>query len=176
MLWMLMGVAAGAPNCTKGKPCGNSCISWDKTCHIGSYSPSFGPSSYSPPPELVRELASVVITRTSRPPGLIGAESRKIMLAAVVPALKQLETDPQGTVATLLSGVDPDDYGLSLEGEELLGLFPAHRVHSLGNTEPGLLVVSTWGLQFFPWDGTTWGRSGPPFEWFTSTKPGSASL
>jgi hypothetical protein len=24
---------AGAPNCKKGKPCGNSCIAKDKVCH-----------------------------------------------------------------------------------------------------------------------------------------------
>ena len=26
--------AAGAPNCKKGKPCGNTCIAKDKVCHI----------------------------------------------------------------------------------------------------------------------------------------------
>ncbi len=36
-----------AKNCKKGQPCGNSCISWSKKCHIGtsSYSSSRG-SSY----------------------------------------------------------------------------------------------------------------------------------
>lgn len=27
---------AYAKNCTKGQPCGNSCISWSYTCHIGT--------------------------------------------------------------------------------------------------------------------------------------------
>jgi hypothetical protein len=28
------GMSNAAPNCTKGKPCGNSCIAQDKECHI----------------------------------------------------------------------------------------------------------------------------------------------
>ncbi len=53
-LSMALLCALSAPsfsaNCKKGKPCGNSCISWDKTCRIGSsYSPPPA-SSYSPPP------------------------------------------------------------------------------------------------------------------------------
>jgi len=45
-LWLIMvvvvGVMVGVPtlgnakNCKKGQPCGNSCISWDKTCRVGS--------------------------------------------------------------------------------------------------------------------------------------------
>lgn len=46
----LQSGASWSANCKKGKPCGNSCISWDKTCRIGSsYSPPPA-SSYSPPP------------------------------------------------------------------------------------------------------------------------------
>lgn len=28
--------AAYAKNCKKGKPCGNTCIAWNKKCHVGS--------------------------------------------------------------------------------------------------------------------------------------------
>lgn len=43
-LWILLLVfvlghpisIANAKNCKKGQPCGNSCISWNKTCRIGS--------------------------------------------------------------------------------------------------------------------------------------------
>jgi hypothetical protein len=33
MLTATLGTASAGPNCTKGKPCGNSCISKDKVCH-----------------------------------------------------------------------------------------------------------------------------------------------
>ncbi len=35
---LLISQLVFAKNCTKGQPCGNSCISWKKTCHVGSYS------------------------------------------------------------------------------------------------------------------------------------------
>lgn len=30
------GSASCCVRCTDSKPCGNSCISWDKTCHVAS--------------------------------------------------------------------------------------------------------------------------------------------
>ncbi|WP_172590715.1 SH3 domain-containing protein [Shewanella xiamenensis] len=47
-LWILLLVfvlghpisIANAKNCKKGQPCGNSCISWSKTCRIGSVNTS----------------------------------------------------------------------------------------------------------------------------------------
>jgi hypothetical protein len=35
ILLVVNGTTASAINCTKGKSCGNSCISKDKTCHMG---------------------------------------------------------------------------------------------------------------------------------------------
>lgn len=41
LLVLFFGVAfafnAQARSCKKGQPCGNSCISWKKTCRIGTY-------------------------------------------------------------------------------------------------------------------------------------------
>jgi hypothetical protein len=37
------------PNCKKGKPCGNSCISQDKTCRIGASTPAPAPASQAAP-------------------------------------------------------------------------------------------------------------------------------
>ncbi|MGL6010643.1 MAG: SH3 domain-containing protein, partial [Shewanella oncorhynchi] len=34
-----------AKNCKKGQPCGNSCISWNKTCHVGTSSQSYKSST-----------------------------------------------------------------------------------------------------------------------------------
>lgn len=33
----LLNIPAYAKNCKKGQPCGNSCISWSKTCHKNTY-------------------------------------------------------------------------------------------------------------------------------------------
>ncbi|WP_256930947.1 hypothetical protein [Shewanella xiamenensis] len=38
---------ANAKNCIKGQPCGNSCISWDKVCHINT--PKYFGSNISSP-------------------------------------------------------------------------------------------------------------------------------
>lgn len=35
-LVLLPATAQGAPNCTKGKRCGNTCIAASKTCHVGT--------------------------------------------------------------------------------------------------------------------------------------------
>jgi hypothetical protein len=48
---LILGTAGPlwAPHCVRGKPCGNSCISVDKTCHIDD-APSYAPRpSYTPP-------------------------------------------------------------------------------------------------------------------------------
>ncbi|MFQ2818895.1 MULTISPECIES: SH3 domain-containing protein [Aeromonas] len=37
-LLILLISPAHAKNCKKGQPCGNSCISWSKTCRINTYS------------------------------------------------------------------------------------------------------------------------------------------
>lgn len=42
---VLLGTGgAEAKDCKNSQPCGNSCISWSKTCHVGS-----GNSKYAPP-------------------------------------------------------------------------------------------------------------------------------
>lgn len=40
LLGLLVGLATEvtAKNCKKGKPCGNTCIAWNKTCHVGTSS------------------------------------------------------------------------------------------------------------------------------------------
>ncbi len=43
LAWVFAGPAE-AKNCKNSQPCGNSCISWSKTCHVGS-----GSSTYTPP-------------------------------------------------------------------------------------------------------------------------------
>lgn len=45
---LVMTVAYAAPRCVKGIPCGNSCISADKVCHIGQ-PPSVLPITTPPP-------------------------------------------------------------------------------------------------------------------------------
>ena len=36
------------PNCTEGKPCGNTCIAWYKECHVYGSPTSTSSPSYSP--------------------------------------------------------------------------------------------------------------------------------
>ncbi|MDS1911627.1 SH3 domain-containing protein [Vibrio parahaemolyticus] len=38
VLISMFGFTVEAKVCKKGQPCGNSCISWKKTCRVGSYS------------------------------------------------------------------------------------------------------------------------------------------
>ena len=38
LFFLLFTFSSEAKNCRKGQPCGNSCISWKKTCRIGNYS------------------------------------------------------------------------------------------------------------------------------------------
>ncbi|HAS6966926.1 TPA: SH3 domain-containing protein [Vibrio parahaemolyticus] len=38
VLISMFGFSVEAKVCKKGQPCGNSCISWKKTCRVGSYS------------------------------------------------------------------------------------------------------------------------------------------
>ncbi len=40
---------AFAKNCKKGQPCGGSCISWSKTCRIGSYNSTPDTYKHQPP-------------------------------------------------------------------------------------------------------------------------------
>jgi hypothetical protein len=37
---LLAGAAEAQKSCKKGQPCGNSCISWSKTCRIGGSAPA----------------------------------------------------------------------------------------------------------------------------------------
>lgn len=46
ILTLLAGDAEAQKHCKKGQPCGNSCISWSKTCRIGGGSSA--PSSDRP--------------------------------------------------------------------------------------------------------------------------------
>jgi len=51
ILVMLAALPAEAKNCKKGQPCGNSCISWSKTCHIGTSSPKSSSKSTTTSPD-----------------------------------------------------------------------------------------------------------------------------
>jgi len=53
-----------AKNCTKGQSCGNSCISWDKVCHIGT-TPTPTTMPPSQPPSNSPPIASFAISATS---------------------------------------------------------------------------------------------------------------
>lgn len=62
-LVLLFGLGAAdvqaQKNCTKGKPCGNSCIARSKTCHVGAGAASGSASSHAVrPPEGMRYVAS----------------------------------------------------------------------------------------------------------------------
>ncbi|EGQ9578027.1 SH3 domain-containing protein [Vibrio cholerae] len=46
-LFVCFGV--NAKQCKKGQPCGNSCISWSKTCRINSYSSNYDYKSKKAP-------------------------------------------------------------------------------------------------------------------------------
>jgi len=41
----MASTATAAPNCTKGVPCGNSCIAKDKVCHVGKGASHTAPSA-----------------------------------------------------------------------------------------------------------------------------------
>ena len=43
----LASTASAAPNCTKGVPCGNSCIAKGKVCHVGQVASSPAASAAS---------------------------------------------------------------------------------------------------------------------------------
>jgi len=51
LLVVISGPNVWAKNCKKGQPCGNSCISWNKTCRIGGSS-----YNYTPPAPATRSL------------------------------------------------------------------------------------------------------------------------
>lgn len=57
LLVVISGPNAWAKNCKTGQPCGNSCISWNKTCRIGGSSYNYTPSApatrslYTPEPK-----------------------------------------------------------------------------------------------------------------------------
>lgn len=41
IITILLSTTIEAKNCKKGQPCGNSCISWKKTCRIGNSNNSY---------------------------------------------------------------------------------------------------------------------------------------
>ena len=52
-LLLLFATPLWAPNCHKGKPCGNACIPLSSECHIGESSPTYsGPPSSSSTPQM----------------------------------------------------------------------------------------------------------------------------
>ncbi len=62
--------------CTKGKPCGNSCISWSKECHVGD-----GDAGYGSAATETRATRSARIAAGA----LFGVSALLVLLAVVVP-------------------------------------------------------------------------------------------
>lgn len=48
ILLLAATAAEAAPNCKKGKPCGNACIAQDKVCRIGAPAPPVAPQPIRP--------------------------------------------------------------------------------------------------------------------------------
>lgn len=48
-LLAMLPTQSHAKNCKNSQPCGNSCISWSKTCRVGASAPRPAPA-YRPPP------------------------------------------------------------------------------------------------------------------------------
>jgi|TARA_R110002050_G_scaffold45998_2_gene108426 hypothetical protein len=60
ILGILITFQAEAKNCKKGQSCGNSCISWNKICRIGSRAVTTSASKqYAELPEQVHSVASI---------------------------------------------------------------------------------------------------------------------
>lgn len=60
LICLALTPGAQAKNCKTGQPCGNSCISWSKTCRVGSS----GSTSYTAP----RSTAPAPAPQISTPP------------------------------------------------------------------------------------------------------------
>ncbi|MEH8226535.1 SH3 domain-containing protein [Aeromonas veronii] len=78
-----------AKNCKKGQPCGNSCISWSKTCHKNTY-------TYSSPIEN---------KKTSKKPA---PASTNVLVRYVIPKKLNVRTSPsiKANINTSLSKGD----------------------------------------------------------------------
>jgi len=59
-LFILLIIPAHAKNCKKGQPCGNSCISWSKTCRINTYSYKLATTSASSTPKIYERKETIL--------------------------------------------------------------------------------------------------------------------
>jgi len=59
-LFILLIIPAHAKNCKKGQPCGNSCISWSKTCRINTYSYKLATPSASSTPKIYERKETIL--------------------------------------------------------------------------------------------------------------------
>lgn len=86
---ILLIFPAYAKNCKKGQPCGNSCISWSKTCHKNTY-------TYSSPIEN---------QETSKKPA---PASTNVLVRYVIPKKLNVRTSPtiKANINTSLSKGD----------------------------------------------------------------------
>lgn len=86
---LLLIPPAYAKNCKKGQPCGNSCISWSKTCHKNTY-------TYSSPIENQEK---------SKKPA---SASTKVLVRYVIPKKLNVRTSPtiKANINTSLSKGD----------------------------------------------------------------------
>ncbi len=72
LICLLLLVAPGtlsAQHCTKGKPCGNSCIVQNKTCHVGSGTATRATPSITSTP---RYPATSTVAPVTSPPVIVG--------------------------------------------------------------------------------------------------------
>ena len=65
----------GAPNCKKGQPCGNSCISWNSTCHIGKPTPPSPQRTNIPAPNSGNKQLSTLVEDLDQSPGAVNTIS-----------------------------------------------------------------------------------------------------
>lgn len=85
---------AWAPNCKKGQPCGNSCISWSKTCRIGT------PAATSPATAAgfrsglaAPEASTMPAAKGSLSQGWAGSIADAVYFDARCPAARDLHPD-----------------------------------------------------------------------------------
>lgn len=88
---VLIRSAEAQKNCKKGIPCGNSCISADKTCRIGSTSsapaPAYDPPARNVSPAPITAAAPVVEPESD---GWVGLVNGKVYYRASCQAAKEL--------------------------------------------------------------------------------------
>lgn len=87
------------PRCTKGIPCGNTCIAATKTCRIGT---TADPSPAPPPPSVQPALAtSAAVAGAEAGEAIVGSVADKIYFRAGCSAARDLSPSNRVTFATV---------------------------------------------------------------------------